>query len=154
MQDSHYPNGGSKRSDRPRWLGLDPLGILFPPGALFLAWLLIVLTLTNAQQPGIICMTPFVWVMALIVGRGVVRYSRSRQAAALRKEAAIAGGLFGFLVGIVYLVQTFIVFGEDLAARRFSVLSGLGFTVFGIALCAFLSLGMAALILRRTASES
>jgi multisubunit Na+/H+ antiporter MnhB subunit len=92
--------------------------------------------------------------MALIVGGGVVKYSRSRQAAALRKEAVIAGGLFGCLVGTVYLVQTLIVFGEDQAAQRFSVLSGLGLMAGGVVLCALLSLGMAALTLRRTTSES
>ena len=146
--------GNSKLSGRSRWLGLDPFGILFPPGALCLAWLLIVIALTNAQQPGVICMTPFIWLMALIVGGGVVKYSRSQQAAALRKEAAIAGGLFGFLTGGVYLAQTLIVFGEDQASQRFSVLSGLGLMVGGVVLCALLSLGMAALTLRRPTSES
>lgn len=135
------------------WSGLDPAGILIAPGMLGLAWLLMVVVFTVRQQPGIICLTPVFWLASFVVGPGVINFSRSRQTAALRREAALAGALFGLLVGLIFLVDTLIVGLSDPDGISFAVAAGLGCMLFGAGLCALVSLGMAVLTMRRLGLE-
>jgi len=132
---------------------LDPFGLLYAPGMLFLAWLLMVAAMTWAKLPGVICLTPVAWLLATAVGRGAVRYSRSRHVATLRREAAIAGAVFGFLVGGLYLLYTLVVFRSEPDTYGFAIVSGSGFIVCGMGVCAGLSLGTAALTIRRIMVE-
>lgn len=135
------------------WSGLDPAGILIAPGMLALAWLLMVVVFTLRQQPGIICMTPVFWLAAFVVGPGVINFSPSRQAAILRREAALAGAVFGLLVGLIFLVDTFIIGLSDPNGISFAVAGGLGCMLFGAGLCAMVSFGMAVLAIRRHGLE-
>lgn len=151
-----HPTDPSDLPARPsgwRWFGLDPAGILIAPGLLALAWLLMVVVFTLQRQPGIICLTPVFWLTAFVVGPGVINFSRSRQAATLRREAALAGGLFGLLMGMIFLVDTLIVGLSDADSVSFSIVGGLGCMLFGAGLCALISFGMAALTIRRLGLE-
>jgi len=68
----------------------------------FLPWLVTVLLVTFAGYPGVICVTPMAWLMALRVGN--ICTARSRTASSSRRltEAALAGGVFGFLQGLLF----------------------------------------------------
>lgn len=133
------------------WRELDVPAILIAPGMLFVPWLLLVIFLIRDQQPGIICFTPFFWLLGPVVGLGIPQFSRSRTSAALRREASIAGGLLGFLFGVAYLVSALVAFEPDPASRNFALLSGAGLIISGMGSCALLAGWVAKLATRRAA---
>jgi hypothetical protein len=116
---------------------------------LFIPWLLFIIFLIRDRQPGVICFTPFFWLLGPVVGVGVPQFSRSRTKEALRREAFLSGGLLGFLLGATYLVSTLVVFESDPATRNFALLSGLVLIVFGMGSCALLAGWVAGLAIRR-----
>jgi len=70
----------------------------------FAPWLAMVLLVTFAGYPGVVCVTPMAWLIALRVGNIVAWRSRSAQSSRRLTEAALAGGVFGFLQGILFAV--------------------------------------------------
>jgi hypothetical protein len=72
--------------------------------AAFILWATVVVYVTFiARQPGVVCMTPMAWLMALWVGMMCVARSRSVRKATLLTEAGLAGGLFGLLQGALFV---------------------------------------------------
>ena len=61
-----------------------------------------VLIVTFAGYPGVVCVTPMAWLIALRVGNIVAWRSRSAQSTRRLTEAALAGGFFGFLQGVLF----------------------------------------------------
>jgi hypothetical protein len=122
-----------------RWRELDVPAIFAAPGMLFVPWLLLIILLIRGQQPGVICFTPMFWLLGTVIGLGMPQFSRSRRRAALRREAFLAGGVWGFLTGTASLVSGLAVFGPDPAARTFAVLFGAGLIIFGTGICALLA---------------
>lgn len=70
----------------------------------FVPWLAIVLLVTVVGYPSVVCVTPMAWLLALRVGIIVPQQSRSAQSSRRLTEAALAGGLFGFLQGVLFTV--------------------------------------------------
>jgi hypothetical protein len=70
----------------------------------FFPWLAMVGLVSWAGYPGVICVTPMAWLIALRVGNICVARSTSQNSSQRLWEAAIAGGLFGLLQGILFLV--------------------------------------------------
>jgi hypothetical protein len=70
----------------------------------FAPWLVMVLLATWAGYPGVVCVTPMAWLLALRVGIVCVKHSASSSPARRLQEAALAGGWFGFLQGVLFLV--------------------------------------------------
>lgn len=68
----------------------------------FVPWLAIVLLVTFAGQPGVVCVTPMAWLIALRVGNICAARSGSQLSSRRLTEAALAGGLFGFLQGVLF----------------------------------------------------
>ena len=68
----------------------------------FVPWLAVVLLVTFAGQPGVICVTPMAWLIALRVGNICAARSRSQLTSRRLTEAALAGGLFGLLQGVLF----------------------------------------------------
>jgi hypothetical protein len=68
----------------------------------FVPWLVVVLLITAAGQPGVVCVTPLAWLLASRVGNQVAWRSRSELASRRFTEAALAGALFGLLQGILF----------------------------------------------------
>jgi hypothetical protein len=131
------------------WRELDVPAIFAAPGMLFVPWLLLIIFLIRDRQPGVICLTPFFWLLGPVVGVGTPQFSRSRTRTALLLEAFLAGGLLGFLLGATYLVSVLVAFATDPATRNFALISGLVLIVAGMVSCALLAGGVAALALRR-----
>jgi len=70
----------------------------------FALWLAMVMLVSLAGYPGVVCVTPMAWLIALRVGHIIVARSRSETSSARLLEAAIAGGILGLLEGILFLV--------------------------------------------------
>ena len=80
---------------------LDYRNIIEVPLRQFVPWLAMVLLVTFAGYPGFVCVTPMAWLLALPVGNICVARSRSGQSPRRLLEAALAGGVLGFLHGIL-----------------------------------------------------
>lgn len=68
----------------------------------FAWWLIMVLIVTFAGYPGVICVTPMAWLVALRVGNQITQRSKSGLRSQRLAESALAGGLLGFLQGILF----------------------------------------------------
>jgi hypothetical protein len=84
---------------------LDVRVILETAGRLFLPWLASVLLVTWAGYPGVVCVTPLAWLLAVRVGLRVSMRSKSPTAAQRILEAALAGGIFGLLQGALFTLM-------------------------------------------------
>lgn len=77
--------------------------IIETPLRQFAPWLAIVLlTVFIGKQPGVVCVTPLAWLIALRVGNFVALRSRSEKTSSRLAEAALAGALLGLLQGILF----------------------------------------------------
>ena len=83
---------------------LDLRVIFETPLRQFVLWLAMVLLVSFAGYPGVVCLTPMAWLLALRVGNICVARSRSPETSQRLLEAALAGGVLGFLQGILFLV--------------------------------------------------
>jgi hypothetical protein len=83
---------------------LDFRVVLETPLRQFVPWLAMVLLVAFAGYPGVACVTPMAWLLALRVGNICVARSRSAESSQRLLEAALAGGFLGFLQGILFLV--------------------------------------------------
>ena len=68
----------------------------------FVWWLAAVLIVTFAGYPGVVCVTPLAWLVALRVGSLCAAGSKSTYPKHRLTEAALAGGLFGLLQGVLF----------------------------------------------------
>ncbi len=83
---------------------LDLRVIFETPIRQFVPWLAMVLLVTWAGYPGVVCVTPMAWLIALRVGNLCVWTSKSTLSSRRLTEAALAGGLLGFLQGLLFAV--------------------------------------------------
>jgi hypothetical protein len=70
----------------------------------FVPWLAGVLLIAWAGYPGVVCVTPMAWLIALRVGNICAARSRSERSSSRLTEALLAGGLLGILQGILFAV--------------------------------------------------
>lgn len=70
----------------------------------FVPWLGAVLLVTWAGYPGVVCVTPMAWLMALQTGNICAARSKSNAFSSRLVEAALAGGLLGLLQGILFVI--------------------------------------------------
>ena len=84
--------------------GLDFRVILETPVRQFVGWLAMVILVTWAGYPGVVCVTPVAWLIALRVGNLVAARSRSGASSRRLTEAALAGAALGLLQGILFAV--------------------------------------------------
>jgi MFS family permease len=82
--------------------GLDVRVILETPVRQFVPWLIMVFLVTWAGYPGVVCVTPMAWLMALRVGNLVIARSRSDSSSRRLMEAALAGAVLGLLQGVLF----------------------------------------------------
>jgi hypothetical protein len=134
--------------------GLSLTRIFTVPLALFFVWLATVVVFTLLKQPGIVCMTPVAWLLATVVGRNLFRSSSGAPAGSLKKEAVLAGGVFGALMGLLYAVDVAVIGAADPQNPFFAAWSGVLCIVSGAGLCALIALGVVTLSLRRRRSSS
>ena len=128
---------------------LDLRVIIETPLRQFVPWLAMVLLVTWAGYPGVVCVTPMAWLIALRVGNLVVWRSKSTLSARRLTEAALAGGLLGFLQGLLFagIITMLEPINEDERAR--TIILTLIIIATGILAGAFLSFVTAYLNERR-----
>ncbi|HUG34092.1 MAG TPA: hypothetical protein VMJ90_04940 [Anaerolineales bacterium] len=86
--------------------GLDLRVVFEIPLRQFIPWLFSVILVSLAGYPGVVCVTPMAWLLALRVGNLVAWRSRSATSSRRLTEAALAGGFFGLLLGILFAAVT------------------------------------------------
>ena len=84
--------------------GLDLRIVFETPLRQFVLWLAMVILVSLAGYPGVICVTPMAWLIALRVGNLCVARSRSEKSSQRLVEATVAGGVLGLLQGILFIV--------------------------------------------------
>jgi hypothetical protein len=84
--------------------GLDLRVILETPLRQFAPWLAMVVLVSFAGYPGVICVTPMAWLIALRVGNICAARSSSANSSRRLMEAALAGAFLGLLQGILFVV--------------------------------------------------
>src|SRR5690349_24851657 len=70
----------------------------------FVLWLGMVVLVSLAGYPGVVCVTPMAWLLALRVGVVCTARSRSGECGRRVLEADIAGGVLGFVYGLYFFV--------------------------------------------------
>jgi hypothetical protein len=83
---------------------LDLRTVIETPIRQFIPWLASVVLVTLAGYPGVVCVTPMAWLIALRVGNVCTARSRSETSTNRLIEAALAGGIIGFLQGVLFIV--------------------------------------------------
>jgi len=83
---------------------LDLRTVIEIPLRQFVPWLVMVLLVTWSGYPGVVCVTPMAWLLALRVGNICVMRSRSEASSRRLLEAALAGGFLGFLQGVLFTI--------------------------------------------------
>jgi len=120
----------------------------------FIVWAAAVLFVTFAgRQPGVVCVTPVAWLMACWVGMSCVARSRSDRKSALLTEAALAGGVFGLLQGVLFVVIAPYMGEIKPEERQKMILLSAAMIVIGTAVSAFLSVAVGAAQARRRAAK-
>jgi len=84
--------------------GLDYKAILNSSLRHFAWWLIMALTVSFLGYPGVICVTPMAWLLALRVGVKCISQTNTREPSRRLIEAALAGGLLGLLEGVLFVV--------------------------------------------------
>lgn len=85
---------------------LDVRSIFLSAVGNFSPWLAAVLLITWSGYPGVVCITPMAWLLATRVGIVCSDRSKSQTTTLRLVEAALAGGLFGLLQGVLFMVIT------------------------------------------------
>jgi hypothetical protein len=112
-----------------------------------LYWLLAVGGATAAGYPGVVCITPMAWLLAVPVGRDCVLYTRQALTSAPVREAALAGAALGLAEGMLMflvLALRMTASGEWPATLAISSLVG----GVGAVVCALIAIAMSVLYWR------
>lgn len=99
--------------------------------------------------PGVICVTPLMWLLALMAGQSVVRMGVVKYAS----TAALSGALLGLLYGVLALAIGSIAMPAEADEQAKANILYAGLTIGGIFVCALVSVAMAAFAARRGAPE-
>ncbi len=118
---------------------LDFKNIFITPLREFAPWLAAVIFVTWAGYPGVVCVTPMAWLLALRLGNSVVARSRSTTARARKTEAALAGSVFGFLQGVLFAIIILQMQPINDNEKNNAILLTAGMTVVGMLIGAGLS---------------
>jgi hypothetical protein len=125
------------------------------PGLLFRAtipslawWIGAVITVTLAGYPGVVCMTPMAWLLAIPAGFTYARLARAQRIQAPLVGAAAAGALLGLAYGITFLFVSQRMTVQPDEVGRAQVLTA-GIAVVGMIVGALLSAGAAAIVINR-----
>ena len=68
----------------------------------FVWWFITVLLVSASGYPGVVCVTPMAWLLALRAGNHVAWRSKSKTRSQRLTEAVLTGGLLGLLQGILF----------------------------------------------------
>jgi hypothetical protein len=127
-----------------RAAGLDWSAILNASGRTFIFWGVVISLISWKGAPGVLCITPIAWLLAAWVGKLYISRTHARPSHWI-KEAALAGGIFGFLQGVLFLVLSQVLMPLSAAERTNMLLIGIATTAIGLLAGA----GLCALVVRQ-----
>ena len=106
-------------------------------------WSFLVVGVTVFGYPGVVCITPVAWMLALTVGQTCIHCSTSKTKKTRIREAGFAGGILGAGQGLMFTVINLI--GIDLAPGEIprTVLIGVIITTAGTFICAIIGVAFA-----------
>ena len=136
-------------SDRPSITQLDWRAVLVSVRLPAFYWVLSVVLVTVMGYPGVACMTPVAWLLALVVGKRCLDESRSDRASFRLWEAGLAGGLLGIIEGITFIASAVSSPGLQPEERGAVVWIGLGVTLVGLWVTVLLAARIALMVMRR-----
>jgi hypothetical protein len=111
----------------------------------FIFWAAAVIIVAfGGRQPGVVCATPLAWGMALWVGLRAAAYTRSGVKSARLLEAALAGGIFGLLQGILFAAVAPFMGNIKPEEQSKTTILTVGMIVVGAVVAAVLSVAIAA----------
>jgi hypothetical protein len=83
-------------------MGTDLRAVLNAVWLPFCSWLAaVIMVAVGGKQPGVVCVTPMAWLMALWVGLRCAVFTRNEKRSGRLTEAALAGGILGVLQGLL-----------------------------------------------------
>ena len=85
---------------------LDIRSILATSLGHFAPWLAAVLLISWSGYPGVVCITPMAWLLAIRTGTVCSLRSRTQKYPTRLLEAALAGGILGLLQGVLFFIVT------------------------------------------------
>jgi hypothetical protein len=107
-----------------------------------------------ARYPGVVCVTPLAWLLALVSGNRYVELSKGRADPQPLLAPALLGALLGLEQGIVFvLVSSLGMPPETPADAQKAAWLSVVVVVLGMLICAALSAAIAWLRLRRSADH-
>ena len=111
-----------------------------------ITWSVAVVTITAAGQPGVVCMTPLAWLLALWCGR---RYVLLSDAQPDRFGPFLLGAALGLAQGLIFALVSTVTMPADLSEVNKALLLNLIIIVVGVVVCAALSTFTARAALRQ-----
>ena len=124
--------------------GMDWSAVLNASIRTFIFWGIVITLITWKGAPGVLCITPIAWLLAAWVARLYLSHTRS-QPSQWVKEAALAGGIFGFLQGVLFVVLGQVMMPLSPGEQSNMLLLGIASTAINLVLGGFL----AGLVVRR-----
>ncbi len=120
-------------------------GLLRP----FLFWTAAVILLSLGGIPGVVCVTPVAWFMALDVGSQTVARSHTQDPMRRTLEAALAGAVLGLWMGILFFAVNRIAIPVEAEETTRAILISGVVGVAGVLGCAALAAVMARVRMNR-----
>jgi hypothetical protein len=118
--------------------GMDWSAILNATIRTFIFWGVVITLITWKGAPGVLCITPIAWLLAAWVAKLYLSRTRSHPSQWV-KEAALAGGLFGFLQGALFVVLGQVLMPLSPGEQANMLLIGIVSTVIGLLAGGFLA---------------
>jgi uncharacterized membrane protein len=70
----------------------------------FAPWLAAVLLITWSGYPGVVCITPMAWLLAIPIGMVCSLRSKTQKFSTRLLESTLAGGILGLLQGLLFFI--------------------------------------------------
>lgn len=118
--------------------GMDWSAILNASIRTFIFWGVVITLITWKGAPGVLCITPIAWLLAAWVAKLYLSRTRSHPSQWV-KEAALAGGLFGFLQGVLFVVLGQVLMPLSPGEQANMLLIGIASTAINLAAGGFLA---------------
>jgi hypothetical protein len=110
----------------------------------FISWGIIIGLIAWKGASGVLCITPIAWLLAAWVGKLYVSRTHADPSRWV-KDAALSGGIFGFLQGVLFLVLGQVLMPLTAAEKANMLLFGIGTTV----ICLAAGAGLCAIVVRQ-----
>lgn len=125
-------------------VGMDWSAILNASLRTFISWGIIIGLIAWKGASGVLCITPFAWLLAAWVGKLYVSRTHADPSRWIR-EAALAGGIFGFLQGALFMVLGQVLMPLTAAEKTNMLLLGIATTI----ICLGAGAGLCAIVVRQ-----